>query len=61
MSQLDILRKGFIAFLDGLWWGLRDNVGPLSMYEGYARGFQLMGAEKAEADWLFPNTPASEE
>ncbi|MHA2118125.1 MAG: hypothetical protein ACW98J_04325, partial [Candidatus Thorarchaeota archaeon] len=34
----------------GLWWGLRDNVGPLSMYEGYARGFRQMGEEKAEAD-----------
>ena len=50
MSEIDILRKGFIAFLDGLWWGLRDNVGPLSMYEGYAEGFRQMGAEKAEAD-----------
>jgi hypothetical protein len=50
MSELDILRKGFIAFLDGLWWSLRDNVGALSIYEGYAGGFQQMGAEKAEAD-----------
>ena len=50
MIELDILRKGFIAFLDGLWWGLRDNVGPLSMDEGYARGFRQMGAEKAETD-----------
>ncbi|MHA2386588.1 MAG: hypothetical protein ACXAEE_10315 [Candidatus Thorarchaeota archaeon] len=50
MGEIDILRKGFIAFLDGLWWGLRDNVGPLSMYEGYARGFRQMGSEKAEAD-----------
>ena len=50
MSELETLRKGFIAFLDGLWWGLRDNVGPLSMYEGYAAGFKQMGEEKAEAD-----------
>ncbi len=50
MSELDILRKGFVAFLDGLWWGLRDNVGALSMYEGYAGGFRQMGAEKAAAD-----------
>ncbi|MFW9804175.1 MAG: hypothetical protein ACFFFC_16055 [Candidatus Thorarchaeota archaeon] len=50
MNELDILRKGFIAFLDGLWWGLCENVGPLSMYEGYASGFRLMGAEKAKAD-----------
>ncbi|MHA2142299.1 MAG: hypothetical protein ACXADC_10310 [Candidatus Thorarchaeota archaeon] len=50
MSELDTLRKGFIAFLDGLWWGLRDNVGALSMYEGYAGGFRQMGAERAEAD-----------
>ncbi|MFW9887442.1 MAG: hypothetical protein ACFFER_04630 [Candidatus Thorarchaeota archaeon] len=50
MSDLDILRNGFIAFLDGLWWGLRETVGPLSMYEGYASGFREMGAEKAEAD-----------
>ncbi|MFW9967381.1 MAG: hypothetical protein ACFFEA_09525 [Candidatus Thorarchaeota archaeon] len=50
MSELDTLRKGFIAFLDGLWWSLRDNVGPLSMYEGYAAGFKQMGEEKAEAD-----------
>ncbi|MFX0055905.1 MAG: hypothetical protein ACFFAD_13345 [Candidatus Hermodarchaeota archaeon] len=50
MSELDTLRNGFISFLDGLWWGLRENVGPLSMYEGYASGFRLMGEEKAEAD-----------
>jgi hypothetical protein len=50
MNELDILRKGFVAFLDGLWWGLRDNVGALSMYEGYAEGFRQMGAEKAETD-----------
>lgn len=50
MSELDTLRKGFVAFLDGLWWGLRDNVGALSMYEGYARGFKQMGAEKAESN-----------
>jgi hypothetical protein len=50
LSELEILRKGFIAFLDGLWWGLRDSVGPLSMYEGYAGGFKQMGLEKAEAD-----------
>ncbi|MFX1261839.1 MAG: hypothetical protein ACFFAZ_07130 [Promethearchaeota archaeon] len=50
MSELDILREGFIAFLDGLWWGLRDNVGALSMYEGYANGFRQMGEEKARSD-----------
>ena len=50
MSELDVLRKGFIAFLDGLWWGLRDNVGPLSMSEGYVRGFRQMGEEMAEAE-----------
>lgn len=52
MSELEILRKGFVAFIDGLWWGLRDTVGALSMYEGYAGGFRQMGieaAEKAEA------------
>ena len=48
MSDLEILRKGFVAFLDGLWWGLRDNVGPLSMYEGYAEGFRRLGNEAAE-------------
>jgi hypothetical protein len=48
MSDLDILRTSFVAFLDGLWWGLRDNTGPLSMYEGYARGFKQMGLEIAE-------------
>ncbi len=48
MDELEILRKGFVAFLDGLWWGLRDNVGALSMYEGYARGFRQMGEEIAE-------------
>jgi hypothetical protein len=31
-----------------MWWGLRDTTGPLSMYEGYARGFKQMGFEIAE-------------
>lgn len=48
MSELDTLRTIFVAFLDGLWWGLRNNTGPLSMYEGYARGFKQMGLEVAE-------------
>ncbi|MHA3964789.1 MAG: hypothetical protein AM325_014760 [Candidatus Thorarchaeota archaeon SMTZ1-45] len=48
MSELVTLRTSFVAFLDGLWWGLRDNTGPLSMYEGYARGFHQMGLEAAE-------------
>ncbi|MFW9963748.1 MAG: hypothetical protein ACFFCX_09305 [Candidatus Sifarchaeia archaeon] len=48
MSDLEILRTSFVAFLDGLWWGLRDNTGPLSMYEGYSRGFRQMGFEAAE-------------
>jgi hypothetical protein len=48
MSDLDILRTSFVALLDGMWWGLRDNTGPLSMYEGYARGFKQMGLEMAE-------------
>ncbi len=48
MSELEILRKGFVAFIDGLWWGLRDSVGALSMYEGYAGGFRQLGAETAE-------------
>jgi len=49
MSELEILRKGFVAFIDGLWWGLRDNTGALSMYEGYSGGFRLMGQEFAES------------
>lgn len=48
MGNLETLRTSFIALLDGLWWGLRGNTGPLSMYEGYARGFQQMGLEVAE-------------
>jgi len=48
VNDLEILRKSFVAFLDGLWWGLRNNTGPLSMYEGYARGFKQMGQEIAE-------------
>ncbi|MFW9767520.1 MAG: hypothetical protein ACFFF9_08520 [Candidatus Thorarchaeota archaeon] len=48
MNDLNILRTSFVALLDGLWWGLRDNTGPLSMYEGYARGFKQMGLEIAE-------------
>ena len=50
MSDLNFLRAGFIAFIDGMWWGLRDTVGPLSMYEGYAGGFKQMGLEAAERD-----------
>ena len=49
MNDLEILRKGFVAFIDGLWWGLRDNTGALSMYEGYSSGFRQMGKEIAEA------------
>ncbi|MHA1906944.1 MAG: hypothetical protein ACW98Y_06595 [Candidatus Thorarchaeota archaeon] len=48
MSDLDILRTSFVAFVDGMWWGLRDNTGPLSMYEGYERGFRQIGLEHAE-------------
>jgi hypothetical protein len=48
MSELEILRKGFIAFLDGLWWALRNTVGALSMYEGYMGGFKQLGQEAAE-------------
>jgi len=48
MSELEILRSGFIAFLDGLWWSLRNNVGALSMYEGYIGGFKQLGQEAAE-------------
>ncbi|TFG33996.1 hypothetical protein EU527_05575 [Candidatus Thorarchaeota archaeon] len=49
MMDLDILRRGFVAFIDGLWWGLRDNTGALSMYEGYSGGFKQMGLELAES------------
>jgi hypothetical protein len=48
MSELETLRTSFVALIDGLWWGLKDNTGPLSMYEGYARGFKQMGLEIAE-------------
>ena len=48
MNELDTLRTSFVAFIDGLWWGLRDHTGPLSMYEGYARGFKQIGLEVAE-------------
>jgi len=48
MNDLNTLRTSFVALLDGMWWGLRDNTGPLSMYEGYARGFKQMGLEIAE-------------
>ena len=48
MTDLEILRTSFVAFVDGLWWGLRENTGPLSMYEGYSGGFKQMGAEIAE-------------
>lgn len=49
MESLDILKKGFVAFMDGLWWGLRDSVGALSMYEGYSNGFKQFGSEIAES------------
>ncbi|MBY8999158.1 MAG: hypothetical protein KGD60_15700, partial [Candidatus Thorarchaeota archaeon] len=48
MTDLEILRTSFVAFIDGLWWGLRENTGPLSMYEGYSGGFKQMGQEIAE-------------
>ena len=48
MGESDTLRKGFIAFLDGLWWSLRNTVGALSMYEGYMGGFKQLGQEAAE-------------
>ena len=48
MTDLGILRSSFVAFVDGLWWGLRENTGPLSMYEGYSGGFKQMGLEFAE-------------
>ena len=50
MTDLDILRTSFVAFIDGLWWGLRENTGPLSMYEGYSGGFKQIGEEIAEAN-----------
>ena len=49
MNDLEILRMAFVAFIDGLWWGLRDNTGALSMYEGYSGGFRQMGKEIAKA------------
>ena len=55
MSELEILRNGFIAFLDGLWWSLRNTVGALSMYEGYIGGFKQLGQEAAEK--LQPRDP----
>lgn len=59
MNELETLRTSFVAFIDGLWWGLRDNTGPLSMYEGYARGFQQVGLEVAEKyNGKGPNTAA---
>jgi hypothetical protein len=48
MNDLDTLRTSFVAFIDGLWWGLRDHTGPLSMYEGYKQGFKQVGLEMAE-------------
>ena len=48
MTDLEILRTSFAAFIDGLWWGLRENTGPLSMYEGYSSGFKQIGTEIAE-------------
>ncbi len=48
MDNLEILRTSFVAFVDGMWWGLRDNTGPLSMYEGYEQGFRQIGSETAE-------------
>jgi hypothetical protein len=49
MNELEILRTGFVAFIDGLWWGLRNNTGALTMYEGYSGGFRQMGKEIAQA------------
>ena len=46
--SLDMLQKAFVELVDGLWWGLRDNVGALSMYEGYIQGFRQMGEAAAE-------------
>jgi hypothetical protein len=46
--DLEILRTSFVALIDGMWWGLRDNTGPLSMYEGYQQGFRQIGMETAE-------------
>lgn len=46
--ELEILRNSFVAFIDGLWWGLRDNTGALSMHEGYSNGFRQIGLEAAE-------------
>jgi hypothetical protein len=48
MTDLDILQTSFSVFIDGLWWGLRESTGPLSMYEGYSGGFKQMGLEFAE-------------
>jgi hypothetical protein len=48
MNDLEVLRTGFVAFIDGLWWGLRDNAGALTMYEGYSGGFRQMGKEIAQ-------------
>ncbi len=50
MNELNTLRTSFVALLEGLWWGLRENTGPLSMYEGYTRGFKQIGFEIAEID-----------
>ncbi len=48
MEDLNTLQEGFVAFLDGLWWGLRDTTGALSMHDGYSRGFKQIGREAAK-------------
>jgi hypothetical protein len=48
MTEPSNVQTYLVALIDGMWWGLRDNVGPLSMYEGYARGFKQIGIEAAK-------------
>lgn len=48
MDVLNALQKFVVAWMDELWWSMRDRVGALSMIECLANSWQVAGREVGE-------------
>jgi hypothetical protein len=44
MDTLEILQQFFVAWMDELWWSMRDRVGALSMIECFANSWKAGGS-----------------
>jgi hypothetical protein len=48
MDQFKTLQEFIVAWMDELWWSMRDRVGPLSMIESLQNSWQVAGAKVGE-------------